>query len=506
MLKTGLRAAAYSRWKLKIRSPTVMNKMLKIHVLLIEDEEFDVRRIEKTINLDGKIEISNVVSDGQAAVSNISADPEAYDVVIMDFQIAGGLMGENLIAEIKKINSCIQVIVVTKMTLNISDYNFANKLIEAGAFWYCTKYPAHFTDHIYQPTDFIMSIKNAYDKKELEKEKLESNLKFMKTVDSMLNRKRIVGESAGTQALRDIILKYAKSDFNVLITGDSGTGKELVANNIHFISPRKFENFVPINCGSLPEELIESELFGYEKGAFTGAVSSKQGLFEMANKGTVFLDEVSELPHTAQVKLLRVIQEGEIEKIGRNRKIEVDVRIIAATNKDLLKEVDENRFRKDLYYRLNILPVQVPSLKERKDDILPLFRHFLNICGKSLGKIEPEISVEAEKILAEYDWPGNIRELKSVAQRMLILDEGLIGITSARNAIGRSPAKNTNPQSVDYLFDTEDIHLLKNAEMIFRDKYIRFVRKNSSSDADAALKLGVAPSNYFRLGKQIGFK
>ena len=219
------------------------------------------------------------------------------------------------------------------MTINITDYEFANKLIKAGAFWDCTKYPGDIDEFIYQPTDFIMSIINAKQKCILEREWNKSNKKLLKNVEDILGSKRIIGQSEVIKGLKNEIGKYSQSDFNILIHGASGTGKELVAYNIHYNSARKFENFVPINCGSLPHDLVESELFGYEKGAFTGAEKKKQGLFEIADKGTIFLDEVTELPLNMQVKLLRVIQEGEIDKIGRTNKVKVDVRIIAASNK-----------------------------------------------------------------------------------------------------------------------------------------------------------------------------
>src|SRR3970282_1968328 len=302
-----------------------------VKVLLIEDEEYDVRRVQNTVKpFSERIKITDVVSNGEAALETVRKNKDNIDVIIMDFQIAGGLMGENLIKELKVIDESIQIIVITKMTINITDYNFANKLIKAGAFWYCTKYPGDIEEFIYQPTDFIMSLFNAFQKSRLEKERARSNQKFIRNVEDILIQKRIVGETEVIQNLKKEIKKCAESDFSTLIRGASGTGKELVAYNIHYSSPRRLENFIPINCGSLPNDLIESELFGYEKGSFTGAEKRKPGLFELAHKGTIFLDEITELPLNAQVKLLRVIQDGELEKIGRTEKEKVDVRIIYA--------------------------------------------------------------------------------------------------------------------------------------------------------------------------------
>ena len=230
-----------------------------IQVLLIEDEEYDVIRVMNTVKpFRDKINVSNIVSDGNAALELIRKNKSAFDVVVMDFHLAGGVMGEELIQKIKEIDSSIQIIVITKMTINISDFDFANKLMRAGAFWYCTKYPGDIEDYIYQPTDFVLSIFNAYEKCRLEKERLKSNQKLIKNIEDLLLQKIIIGESPTIKKLKDEIKKYARSDVNILISGASGTGKELVAYNIHYNSERKFENFVPINCGSLPHDLIES--------------------------------------------------------------------------------------------------------------------------------------------------------------------------------------------------------------------------------------------------------
>ena len=319
----------------------------RIRILLIEDEEFDVRRVRNTLKpFEHQIEISEVVSNGDTALELLVQHNELFDVVIMDLQLAGGTMGEALIRAIKRIAPSHQIIVITKMTVNITDFDFASRLLQAGAFWYCTKYPSDIEEYIYQPTDFILSIFNAYQRKRLEYEKMRSEKKLLRNVEAMLSHTKILGISEQIQKVRAQIKQLAVTDATVLISGPSGTGKELVAINIHYESKRKLENFVTINCGSIPDELIESELFGYEKGAFTGANVTKRGLFEQANHGTIFLDEVAELPLSAQVKLLRVMQDGEIEKIGRTgEKIKVDVRILAATNKVLQQEVVANRFR-----------------------------------------------------------------------------------------------------------------------------------------------------------------
>jgi DNA-binding NtrC family response regulator len=479
----------------------------KINILLVEDEEFDVKRVKNTISYyETRIKVLDVVSNGRAALELIKEHPDLYDIIILDYQISGGLRGEELITQIKNHDQFIQIIVITKMTINITNYDFANSLMRAGAFWYCTKYPGNIEEYIYQPTDFILSIFNAYEKKRLERHKLKSDKKLTQNVQSLLEIKKIIGESEPMVQLMESIDKFAKSDVNILVNGASGTGKELVAWNIHLKSKRKYENFVPINCGSIPGELIESELFGYEKGSFTGANSNKAGLFEIANHGTLFLDEVAELPLAAQVKLLRVIQEGEIEKIGRTNKVNVDVRIIAATNKNLASEVMNNKFREDLYYRLNVVPLDIVPLRKRGHDILRLFDYFLEFFSRDMAIEKPGIDDKAKEILLNYKWPGNVRELRNVVQRLILNCDGIITAKDMSN-----PMILRNHIMVKEETNFEDLYSgqvlpLKDMERLFRIKYFKYVRSISSSDASAAEKLGMAPSNFSRACKELGLK
>jgi two-component system, NtrC family, response regulator AtoC len=484
-----------------------MSTLNPIQILLVEDEDFDVERVKKTVKLfPSRIQIAGIASNGKAALDLISAKPDKYDVVILDFQISGGLRGEELIGKIKDLNPLIQIIVITKMTINMTDLDFANSLLKAGAFWYCTKYPGNIEEFIYQPTDFILGIFNAYEKKRLEKQKLRSDKRLMKNIEALLEAKTIHGESAPMHQLKEAIEKFARSDASVLISGSSGTGKELVAWNIHLKSKRRFETFVPINCGGIPQGLIESELFGYEKGSFTGAVASKPGLFEVANNGTVFLDEVSELPPSAQVKLLRVIQEGEIEKIGRTGSLSVNVRIVAATNKDLQKEVNEGGFREDLYYRLNVIPLDLVPLKDRGQDVLLLFDYFLTYFSADMGIPVPEVEPGAKEILLNYKWPGNVRELRNVAQRLLLNCEGKITAKDVSHPmILKSPLRKDEMVGM-HEFAGGPVLPLREFERIYRTNYFKYVRSISSSDSNAAEKLGLAPSNFFRMCKELGLK
>jgi DNA-binding NtrC family response regulator len=478
-----------------------------INILLVEDEDFDVKRIKNTISYyDTRIKVLDTVSNGRAALDLVSNNPDKYDVVILDYQISGGLKGEELINKIKECDSFIQIIVITKMTINITDYNFANNLIKSGAFWYGTKYPGNIEEYIYQPTDFILSIFNAFEKKKLEKHNLRSDKKLKQNIFNLLEMKKIIGESKPIVQLKDSIERYAKTDVNILVNGPSGTGKELVAWNIHLKSKRKYENFVPINCGSIPSELIESELFGYEKGSFTGANSNKQGLFEIAHNGTIFLDEVAELPLPAQVKLLRVIQEGEIEKIGRRQKLSVNVRIIAATNKNLTNEVNNGRFREDLYYRLNVVPLDIVPLRQRGDDIILLFDYFIQYFSQDLEVEIPKVEDKAKEILLNYKWPGNVRELRNVVQRLILNCHGTINAKDISNPmILRDHGIVKEETDFNDLYQGQVLQL-KEMEKIFRKKYFQYVRSISSSDSGAAEKLGLAPSNYYRMCKELGIK
>ena len=417
-------------------------------------------------------------------------------------------MGEELICEIKKINPCIQIIVITKLTINDNRFEFANKLLKIGAFWYCTKYPTHITEFIYQPTDFLISIHNAYQKKQLELSRFEYDKKMNGNIEMMMESKKIIGSSGKSVELNSLIKKYASRDVNVLVHGESGTGKELVAYNIHYSSPRKFENFVRINCGSIPPELIESELFGYEKYAFTGANKDKKGLFEIANKGTIFLDEIADLPLNAQAKLLRVLQDGEIEKIGRTGTIKVDVRIIAASNKNLEDEVRAKKFREDLYYRLNIIPLYILPLRERKEDIIELLNYFIAKYSNSLRLNKPSFSQDAVEEIENSPWPGNVRELKNFAQRILFIDTEIITGEIVRKSFDNLHLRSQegNDGILDQYFNQNRIISLREFERIARYKYIQFVRDHSSNDRQAAETLSIAQPNFSRLCKELNMK
>jgi len=486
----------------------------KINVLLVEDEEFDVYRIKNTLKLfKNEIEIKNIVSTGRQAIQALEDDQNHFDVVIMDYQISGGIFGEKLIEELKRIDETLQIIVITKMTLDHPDLSLASSLIKSGAFWYGTKNPTDIEEFVYQPTDFILAISNAYERKKLQidKKKLVTEIdyskqKLDKKIETILNERPMIGGSLKMRNVKDLIQKYAKTNANILILGESGTGKELVARSIHYSSDRKYEQLIIVNCSAIPENLIESELFGFEKGSFTDAKTSKAGLFEQANGGTIFLDEISELPLLAQAKLLRVLEMGEIDKIGRKKKHNVNVRVIAATNRDLLDMVEKNVFRTDLYYRLNILNIRVPPLRERPDDIKYLIDFFIDYFSKDLGLIPITIDPEAMEYLRQSSWPGNVRQLKNLAQRLILTNQDTIDKTTIVNNL--STSKKVNPEMIteQILQDDQDILPLRDAERYFKIQYCSKIRNETKTDAEAAKKLGLAPPNFHRLLKELGLK
>ena len=313
---------------------------------------------------------------------------------------------------------------------------------------------------------------------------------------------------ASSPSMRNIftqIMKVAPTDSTVPITGESGTGKELIAASIYEHSARKGKPFIKINCVAIPEGLLESELFGYEKGAFTGANTTKLGLFEVANNGTVFLDEVSELSLPAQVKLLRVLQEGEIEKIGRTGSISVNVRIISATNKNLAAAVKDGRLREDLFYRLNVIPIDVVPLRQRGNDIIVLFKHFLEYFSDDMGIVPPGIDPKAQEILMNYKWPGNVRELRNVAQRLVLNCTDHISVKDVSDPMILKSSGISKDAAFEEIYAGHAL-TLHEVERAFRLKYFKYIRNISSSDANAAEKLGIAPSNFYRMCKELGLK
>jgi len=345
-------------------------------------------------------------SSGKEGVEIAGKDP--VDIILSDFKMPG-LSGLEVLEQVKKINPEISFVIVTAY----GTVENAVKAMRLGAFDYISK-PVDL-DELDLMIERIIEHKNLKSENRLLKTQLQEKYK----ISSM------VSQSQKMEEVINVAARVANSKANVLITGENGTGKEVLAKGIHYLSSRRDAPFVAVNVPALTETLLESELFGHEKGAFTGADKTKQGRFEIAHGGTIFLDEVGDIPQSIQVKLLRVLQEHQFERVGGNEKIEVDVRIIAATNKDLEQKIKDGSFREDLYYRLNVVSIKIPPLRERKEDILPMIESFIEkYCEENNKKEKLDISKEAADVLMKYNYPGNVRELENIIERAVVLTRG----------------------------------------------------------------------------------
>ena len=368
-------------------------------ILIIEDEE-PIRRVLVRIltDEDSSFEIHEA-SDGKKGLDLIKNDD--YDLVLCDIKMPK-VDGIELLQRTRKTNSTVPFIMLT----GHGNIETAVESMKLGAY-----------DFISKPPDLnrlINSVRNALEKKELVAENKILRKKVAKKYE-------IIGNSKSIMEIHAMIDKVAKTEARVLITGESGTGKELVAHNIHEKSSRAKSPFIEVNCAAIPSELIESELFGHLKGSFTSAVKDREGKFEAANNGTIFLDEIGDMSLAAQAKVLRALEENKIQRVGSQKDISVDVRVLAATNKDLKKEIDDGNFREDLYHRLAVIVIKVPELSKRKSDIPVLVDHFSNIISKEQGIETKKFSKDSLKLLEDYNWSGNVRELRNVVERLIIL-------------------------------------------------------------------------------------
>ncbi len=369
-------------------------------ILVIDDDKV-VRELLKDFFETKDFEVVTA-SEGESGLNLLKEDK--FDLLLLDHMLPG-MDGMDILRNI----SSEQIDITSIMITGHGKIQNAVEAMKLGAFDYITK-PFDNLEDLY------FTIKRALDFSKLK----EENFRLKK----LQKKHKIIGNSLPIEEVIKFIEKIADTDSTVLVTGESGTGKELVAKTIHDKSPRSRNVFVPLNCAAIPKDILESELFGHEKGAFTGAVSTRIGRFELANNGTLFLDEIGELAPSLQVKLLRVLQEKEFERVGGIKTIKVDVRIIAATNRDLEKAVKEGTFREDLYYRLNVIPLHLPPLRKMKEDIPLLIEHFVIEISKRKKKEPPKISHETMSYLANYRWPGNVRELENLIERLIILKEG----------------------------------------------------------------------------------
>lgn len=390
----------------------IMNK------ILIIDDQKPIRNALREILEFEKYDVDEA-SDGRMALKMIKNYP--YDLIFCDIKMPqiDGIELLKKVTELKFLNPII-------MISGHGDIETAVQTLKLGAY-----------DYIEKPLDLnrvLTSVKNAFDKSSLNKENISLKKKIKRTINN-----EIIGDSKQIKSIKKLIIKVANTNARILITGSNGTGKELVAKQIHEKSNRNNQSFVEVNCAAIPSELIESELFGHEKGSFTSAYKQKIGKFEQATNGTLFLDEIGDMSLNAQAKVLRALQENQISRVGGNKSIKVNPRIIAATNKNLNQEIKNGNFREDLFHRLNVIPIHVPTLKDRIEDIKPLSDYFLKtICneqGVSLKKITEDALLELKKM----NWSGNIRELKNIMERLVILSDEIIDVNEIKKYVITNP-------------------------------------------------------------------
>jgi len=366
-------------------------------ILVIDDEKSVQESLKLVLSDNWRVLVASSGREGLEILSNNEIDIIFLDILMPDRD------GLEVLQEIKKIDETIPVIMLTA----VSKLSTAIEAMKIGAYDYLTK-----PFDVEEIRLIVQKIFNEF--------KMRQRVQFL-TDEMEKSTETIIYKSDPMKEVLSLALRAAPHDSAVLITGPTGSGKELIARFIHRESPRKNEPFIAVHCAAIPETLFESEIFGYEKGAFTGAFKSKPGKIEVAGSGTIFFDEIGEMPLSLQIKLLRVLQEHEFSRVGSNEPIKMEARVLSATSRDLKKEVESGRFREDLFYRLSVIPIAIPPLKEREQDILPIAYHFLSFFGKQTGARAKMFSSEAEQCLLNYDWPGNVREVKNVIERILVL-------------------------------------------------------------------------------------
>ncbi|HKL18525.1 MAG TPA: sigma-54 dependent transcriptional regulator, partial [Halalkalibaculum sp.] len=443
--------------------------------ILIADDEEEIRNSLSMVLQDEGYRCT-AVADGAAAIEELKE--HSFDILISDLKMPHANGIEVLEEALKRSSDTLTIIITAHATVET-----AIQALRKGA-----------ADYILKPLDFdevILRIENLLKQKKL----VQENKYLREQIDQEFNFNHIIGESKPMKEVYRMVKRVSDVNSNVLITGPSGTGKELVARAIHFNGKRGSKPFIAINCGAIPKDLVESELFGHKKGAFTGAISDKDGVFVAANKGTVFLDEVAEIPLNQQVNLLRVIQEREVKPIGSNQMIQFDTRIIAATNKDLEKEVEKGEFREDLYYRLNVVEIPLPTLQERKDDIPLLAHHFLKKYSRELNRPVKGITSDAMGALISFEWKGQVRELENIIERAVLLgSEDYITLNDLPGSIQESKG--------DFNYDADS---LEDAVQTFEKHHIISVLKRTEGNkTEAARLLGIDPSTLYRKMEKMG--
>ena len=448
-----------------------MPKTQKATILVVDDEESILETLTGILEDEGYEVIS--ASSGEGALNKFSET--VPDVVLLDVWMAD-MDGIETLKKIREKNSNASIIMIS----GHSNIDTAVHAIKLGAY-----------DFLEKPLSLekvLILIRRALEKQTLEKENIELK-------SSIYEKWELLGESQKILDLKENIMKAAASVGRVIIYGESGSGKELVARALHTQSNRKNKSFVEVNCAAIPHELIESELFGHEKGSFTGAFESKKGKFELADEGTLFLDEIGDMSLATQAKVLRVIETQEFQRVGGSKKIKVDVRIIAATNKDLQDEIEKSEFREDLYFRLNVIPINVPPLRERKYDVPLLVRHFLKNLAQQYGQKPKKMTKTTLRALTDYDWPGNVRELKNTIERFVIMNRSeTIDVKEVQPYRG---AKN----------DFASYKTLRDAREHFeKDFILKKLQENNWNVSKTAEDLEIERSNLHRKIKSLGIE
>jgi two-component system response regulator HydG len=449
------------------------------NTILVVDDDFAHRTMLRTLLTGWGYKVVEA-DDGESAIGEVRHRP--FDLILMDIRMVK-VSGLEALKEIKTFNPAIPVIIMTAY----ASVETAVKALKEGAYDYLTK-----------PLDFDelrLTMERAMDHSHLR----EENRLLRESLGARFDRRNLIGRSQAMTRLLETVAQVAPSEATVLISGESGTGKEMIAGAIHFNSSRKEGPFVKVNCAAITETLLESELFGHERGAFTGADRRREGKFRQADRGAIFLDEVSEMSLAMQVKILRVLQEREITRVGGEESIRVDVRVIAATNRDLLREITAGRFREDLYYRLHVVALHVPPLRERSEDIPLLAQHFLNLFAEKNHKKIRGFTPQAMDRLLKYPWPGNVRELMNAVERGVVLsrseylNEEELAVVLRDNATGEG----SSPLQ-DVFADVSPLEAVEKATIL---KTLETVRGNKS---EAARRLGITRRTLHKKLKKYG--
>ena len=437
--------------------------------ILIADDEEEIRN---SLSIVLREEGYQCATAPNGAVAIEALKEHSFDILITDLKMPGADGIQVLEHALQRSSDMLTIIITAHASVET-----AIQALRKGA-----------ADYILKPLDFdevILRIENLLKQKNL----MQENKYLREQIDQKFNFNHIIGESPAMKEVYKMVERVSDATSNILITGPSGTGKELVARAIHANGPRSSKPFIAINCGAIPRDLVESELFGHRKGAFTGAISDKDGVFVAANKGTVFLDEIGEIPLNQQVNLLRVIQEREVKPIGSNKMVSFDTRILAATNKNLEQEVGKGNFREDLYYRLNVVEIPLPTLQERKDDIPLLAQHFLKKYSRELNRPVQGITGEAMGALISFEWKGQVRELENIIERAVLLgDHEFITLDDLPHSIRESDG--------DFSYDFDS---LEGAVQTFEKHHIlSMLKRTDGNKAEAARLLGIDPSTLYR--------